>query len=282
MFLTNHGVSPDLRRRMIDISVEFFELPLEERELVAWDGQGVWNGWMPNGGVYHRRGSGEPPNLVEWYMAHELETFTNWPQRPAELHTVWSEYYSVMADLAAKIISAVASELDLPADDVPAWTDRHFANLCLNHYPAQVEPPAPGQVRLSPHTDEDTISILTAQDAPGGLQVRMPGRGQWTSVTFPPEAFFVQAGDLLDRWTNRRIRASIHRVANPPPQVASTAQRNTVIFFHFPALDTVVAPAESCVQKTGGTPHFEPVTAWEHVMKRQDSYSLPDDLQITA
>jgi isopenicillin N synthase-like dioxygenase len=282
MFLANHGVPPELRRRMIDVSVEFFDLPLEERERVAWDGEGVWNGWMPNGGVYHRKGSEEPPNLVEWYMAHELETFSNWPTRPAALRAIWTEYYGIMAGLAARVVSMIAAGLDIPDDEVRPWTERHFANLCLNHYPAMAEPPAPGQVRLSPHTDEDTISILTAQDAPGGLQVRMPGRGRWTPVHFPPGTFLVQAGDLLDRWTNRRIRASIHRVVNPPLDVASSAQRDTVIFFHFPSLDTVVAPAESCVSASGGTPHFEATTAWDHVMRRQEVYALPEDLQATA
>jgi isopenicillin N synthase-like dioxygenase len=282
MFVTNHGVTSDLRRRMIDVSVEFFDLPLEERELVAWDGQGVWNGWMPHGGTYHRQKGKVLPNLVEWYMAHELETFDNWPVRPPALRTVWTEYYAVMADLAAQIISKIAEGLDLPSDELSAWTDRHFANLCLNHYPAQIEPPEPGQVRLSPHTDESTITILTAADAPGGLQVRLPKRTGWTPVSFPADAYFIQAGDLLDHWTNREIRANIHRVVNPPRELASTSQRDTVVFFHFPALDTVVAPAASCVAASGGTAKFAPSTAWDHVMKRQESYDVPEDLKASA
>ncbi|MCU1455056.1 MAG: 2OG-Fe(II) oxygenase [Acidimicrobiales bacterium] len=280
MLIVGHGVSADLRQRMTDVSIEFFDLPTPEKERVRWDGLGVWNGWQPDGAADPDKLGATAPNLVEWYMAHELEQFDRWPARPTAMRDVWSEYYAAMAGVASRIMRLLAEAFDLPAEEVAAWTDHQFANLCVNHYPPQAVAPEPGQVRLSPHTDESAITILTAQEAPGGLEVRMRGRGRWTPVTIPPDAFLVQAADLLDRWTNRLVRASIHRVVNPERDVAATAQRDTLVYFHFPALDTVVAPAPSCVAATSSTPHYEPVVALDHVMQRQEKYAGPPDSDL--
>ena len=90
-------------------------------------------------------------------------------------------------------------------DDLPGWTDGQFANLVANHYLPQPEPPLPGQTRVGSHTDRGGITLLTADEAPGGLEVRPTGRG-WTPVVIPDDAYVVQVGDLFSRWTNRRSR----------------------------------------------------------------------------
>jgi isopenicillin N synthase-like dioxygenase len=167
----------------------------------------------------------------------------------------------------------IASTLDLPSDLLGAWTDQQFANLAVNHYPPLSEPPRPGQVRLSTHTDECGLTILTANDAPGGLEVRIPGTGVWTSVEFPEDSYLIQAGDLLARWTNRVVRANVHRVVNPPLEMIGDAstERNTLVFFHLPSLETQVEPAPSCVARMGGHA-LPPLDAFDFVISRQKTY----------
>ena len=71
------------------------------------------------------------------------------------------------------LVRVAADELDLPPDDLPAWTDGQFANLVANHYlPAARAAPLPGQTRVGAHTDRGGITLLTADEAPGGLEVR--------------------------------------------------------------------------------------------------------------
>jgi isopenicillin N synthase-like dioxygenase len=272
VFVVGHGIDQRLRSEMNRVSREFFSLPSEVKSQVRWPGTGVWHGWMPDGGATDLAPTATP-DLVEWYQVNEVDDFSLWPDEPAEMRIVWSDYYRACRSLASRLVSMIASALELPLEDLPAWTDEQFANLAVNHYPPLRVPPRAGQVRLSTHTDECGLTILTANDAPGGLEVRIPGTGVWTPVQFPENSYLIQAGDLLARWTNRVVRANVHRVVNPPLELIGDAgtERNTLVFFHLPSLDTQVVPAPSCVARTGG--HALPaLDAFEFVISRQKTY----------
>ena len=267
--LVNHGVDLDLRREVIELSRTFFALPEDEKDRVRWDGTGPWSGWQP---VY--QGAAEltgdrVPDLVERFECQELEVFARWPERPAGFASAWTAYYAAAGELASHLMQVAAAELDLPPDDLPAWTDGQFANLVANHYMPQPVVPLPGQTRVGAHTDRGGITLLTADEAPGGLEVRPTGRG-WTPVVIPEHAFVVQAGDLFSRWTNRRIPANLHRVVNPPREVAADSSRLALVYFHYPALESVVAPAPSCID--ADHPAIEPIGAGEHLLRRQEAF----------
>ncbi|MCU1455048.1 MAG: 2OG-Fe(II) oxygenase [Acidimicrobiales bacterium] len=281
-FVEGHGIASDLFARMTEVSRAFFALPREEKEVVRWPGEGVWHGWMPDGGATDLTDDATP-DLVEWYQVNDLGHFALWPERPAGLHAIWAEYYAACRALACRLMTMLATALDLPSEQLPAWTDHQWANLAVNHYPPLREAPRPGQLRLSPHTDECGITILTANNAPGGLEVRIPGSNAWTPITFGPDTFLVQVGDLLARWTNRLIHANVHRVVPPAPELAASpvAARDTLVFFHMPSLDTVVVPAPSCVAATGGTA-LAPLHCGTHVHRRQETYvsAVPVNIDV--
>jgi len=257
--IVGHGVDLDLRAAMVDRSRAFFALPRAMKEDVRWPGTGAWFGWQPvHEGAPELIGT-RTPDLVERFEVHEIETFASWPDVPGFRET-WQAYYEACAALASRLITLVATELDLPADELPAWTDRQFANLVANHYLPQPEPPLPGQTRVGAHTDRGGVTILAADEAPGGLEVRLAGR-EWMPVVIPPDAYVLQAGDLLARWSDRRIPANVHRVVNPPRAVAATASRLALVYFHYPALDTVVNGLE----------------CREHLLRRQEAYKVRVD-----
>jgi isopenicillin N synthase-like dioxygenase len=86
------------------------------------------------------------------------------------------------------------------------------------HYPAQKPPavPKPGQVRASAHTDYGSLTILRlGGEFPGGLQV-MGATGEWidVSTTAEEDAFVINLGDLMARWTNDRWMSTPHQVIN--------------------------------------------------------------------
>ena len=53
------------------------------------------------------------------------------------------------------------------------------------------------------HTDFGSLTILAFNDAPGGLQVRMPD-DTWFDVRTQPGGLVVNIGDMMARWTNDR------------------------------------------------------------------------------
>jgi len=258
---------------MSAISAAFFDLSEDEKSLVRWPGTGPWHGWQPVYAGAQELTGDRVPDLVERFEVQEIDDFGLWPERPAGLRTTWIAYYRACAGLASRLMMGIAAALDLPESELGPWTTGQFANLVVNNYPAQPEPPLPGQVRVGPHGDRGGFTLLAADAAPGGLQVRLPGSSRWIGVQIPPEAYLVQAGDLLSRWTNRIIRPNAHQVINPPREVAATARRQAVVFFHYPALDHVVVPAPSCVAASGSPP-MTPLHAGDHLLRRQAAFAV--------
>lgn len=272
VFLVGHGVDPALRTRMVRVTQEFFAKPVSEKAAVRWDGEGAWKGWQA---VYEGRAEltgSRVPDLLERFEAQDLETFTWWPGEPAEFAGTWKAYYEACGRLASRVLTLLAAGLDLPREQLAPWTTGQYANLVANHYLPQPDPPASGQVRTGAHTDRGGLTLLWADQAPGGLEVRRPDGG-WEPVLIPSDAFILQVGDMFSRWTNGRVRANVHRVANPPREAAAGASRLALVYFHYPNLDTVIEPAPSCVEERA----LPPMPAREHFFRRQEYFKESPD-----
>ncbi len=278
VLVSGHGIPDDLQQEMADVSAEFFDLPEREKDKARSARQGMWQGWVP---IY--RGDpdfiepGEVPDLVEWFQVQEFESFGLWPEQPARMRPVWLAFFQAVCGLSTRVIDMVASALDLPEEDVPAWTERPFCDLAANNYPPTNQALLPGQVRLSPHTDEDGITLVMARKDTGGLEIRRPHTPEddWRPVFIPPEAVFIQTGDVLARWTNRVIHANHHRVVSPPGAGAPLPRRQSIVFFHYPAWDTTVTPAPSCVARTSEV--LPPLHIGQHILRNQRVYSSGDE-----
>jgi isopenicillin N synthase-like dioxygenase len=288
VFLINHGLADGILNPMLSTAREFYARPEAEKAAVQWSGEGPWRGWQP---VY---AGGPQAMLLERFevalaaggaggsVAAWAATFEQWPQTPAGMAEAWSQVYATLHALASRLTTLIATGLELPAEDLPAWTTRQHSNLVVNHYLAQEQPPGPGRVRQRAHTDIGGITLLwndASADAPGGLEARIGPDGSWIPVRFPPGALLLQAGDLLHLWSRGRIPANDHRVVNPSrqPGVAQVA-RYSVVFFHHPDLDTWVAPALPAV-KADTTESFEATAALDHILARQQRSAAEDATQ---
>src|SRR3974390_566150 len=82
----------------------------------------------------------------------------------------------------------------------------------------------PGQARSGAHTDYGALTILLAEKAPGGLQVKLRNGG-WVDVEPRPNSFIINIGDLMAMWTNDHWVSNLHRVVNPPADTAQSTRR---------------------------------------------------------
>lgn len=280
--VVGHGVDDALIGEMRAESFAFFDLPRAAKAEVEFGGVGLWRGWQPvHEGSALYGGDAQPTELLERLEENLCPSAggpdnpgNRWPSRPSGLRPLWERYHEAMFALTCRLLTRLAAALDLDRDTdpptLPAWCEGQFSNLVANHYPAQLEPPEPGRVRVAPHTDHGGVTVLHSDDAPGGLEVAFDALG-WQPVTVPPGALLVQVGDLLERWSGGRLRATPHRVVNPPAGAGDAARRLSLVYFHHPRLDLLVetSPVE-------GTPDgvriYEPVVAGEWVMGRQERY----------
>lgn len=272
-----HGVPPDLVERTRAMGRAFFDLSLTEKQRVARPAPNVARGYVPMEG--ESVGRSRDPNATAGdlneslmigpvdlpdpaYAAAGGPHFAPnlWPEEPAGLRPVWTEYYRAMGDLARTLMRVFALALGRDELFFDGYVDRHISRLRVRNYPAPDHPPQPGQIRAGAHSDYGSLTILCTEDRAGGLQV-FNARGDWVDVPILPGTFIVNIGDLMARWTNDAWISTLHRVVNPPADAGAASRRQSLVFFHNPNYD---APIESLVP---GEAKYPPTTSGAHLAK---------------
>jgi isopenicillin N synthase-like dioxygenase len=284
LIVTGHGIPDALVRRVFDVSLAFFDLPLEQKLALRSDDPGIPRGYsaLASKNLGRTYGLDTPPDLREQFFIGPLEDWAAhfqsspgatkvyapnvWPVRPTEFRDVFTAYYRAQEKLARDLMRIFALALDLPQAWFDAAIDRHFSTCPSNLYPEPSGEPLPGQLRAGPHTDFGSLTILAVNDAPGGLQVLFPD-GAWHDVRPAPGQFVVNLGDMMQRWTNDRWKSTVHRVVNPPPARATGSRRQTVGFFLHPNFDARVACLPTCTD-SGRAPRYAPILAGEHMLAK--------------
>lgn len=259
--ITGHGVPDDVIVRMYATSRAFFDLPPDEKRTVHTTGEalgGLTYSPLLGESLAATRGEQTPSDLKETLDYGPGFYGDAWPANPPGLHAVWMAYYGAMSGLAAQLRRIFALALSLPETFFEDKFDRHTSSLRVPNYPAQDQAPVPGQLRAGAHSDYGFLTILRSEDAPGGLQA-LPRSGEWTAVPALPNAFVVNLGDALMRWTNDRWVSTVHRVVNPPGEVRQSSRRQSMAFFHNPNADASITCLEIC-RGPDNPPKYEPIT----------------------
>ncbi|HEY0300764.1 MAG TPA: 2-oxoglutarate and iron-dependent oxygenase domain-containing protein, partial [Rhizomicrobium sp.] len=138
-----------------------------------------------------------------------------WPDGLPGFRDTVEAYMAAGRDLALNLMRLSAAALGLPEDHFAPYFDRMELNLRCVLYPDQAEAPEENALRYGPHTDFSGFTILRQDAAPGGLQVKVGT--EWIDVAPVPGSLVINAGDLIQRWTNDRWVSNVHRVVNPSP-----------------------------------------------------------------
>uniref|UniRef100_A0A0D3KIK2 Fe2OG dioxygenase domain-containing protein n=1 Tax=Emiliania huxleyi (strain CCMP1516) TaxID=280463 RepID=A0A0D3KIK2_EMIH1 len=203
------------------------------------------------------------------------------PRSLPELKPATHRYFGSVQRLLQAIMEITAVSVGMPrsyfarfwgADAGAGGTSPHNI-LRLAHYRSQAGmPPRANQLRYGEHTDFQGYTLLWqdhnanggSQTAPdgvppkGGLQVRDPQTGAFLDAPPPPKAFTVNAGDLIQCWTNDVLLSNTHRVANPP--AGDGTARVCLVFFAGPHPDTIVECLPTCTDRER-PPRHAPVKA---------------------
>ncbi|MFK7834823.1 MAG: isopenicillin N synthase family dioxygenase [Sulfitobacter sp.] len=160
-----------------------------------------------------------------------------WPAEPEGFERTIATYYTDACDVAMAVLRGVAASVELSADVFEGAFDVPMALLRGNYYPSRPAWAGAKDFGIATHTDYGCLTLLATDGSPG-LEVRKRGGG-WIPVSAPPGEFVINFGEMMEIWSNKRIRATPHRV------VGGLSERISVPLFFNPAYETNVAPEGS-------------------------------------
>jgi isopenicillin N synthase-like dioxygenase len=241
LYLARHGAGSEVARAM-DVTREFFALPLDERMNIAARG-------AQDCGYRGADRSAQLLTLTRTPESHPLFGSIRWPARPAGFQPVIEDYLDRMHRVATRVLSTIARSLDL----APDYFDSKFGpgaieNLQLRLYDARApHNPMP----LTAHSDPPPITLI-AQDDVGGLDSL--SEGSWIPVAPIEGTLVCQFGTMMARWTDDRYPANVHRV-----RCAEGATRYSIVYNLLPRRDEVIERLPSC-RSSPASSYAEPLT----------------------
>jgi isopenicillin N synthase-like dioxygenase len=253
-FIVNHGVPRELVRDAFCQAARFHAQPLERKLAVRIDKHNV--GYLPLKGDTLRTSTVAtvtkanlneaffvardlPPDHPDVIADRRFRSANRWPaDLPGFAETVVA-YCDVMERLVQKLVPLYARALGLPA----AYFDQPFNEpqykLRMTHYPPQDDAPE-DEFGIAPHTDTSFLTLLAPNEVPG-LSIRTQS-GRWIDAPAIADAYIVNGGQLLQRWTNDTFLATAHRAVN-----RSAGERYALAFFCDANIDWPVAAVPTCV-----------------------------------
>ena len=258
-FITGHGVPAALTRDAFCQAARFHAQPLDAKLAIKIDRHNV--GYLPLRGDTLRTSTVAavtkanlnealfvardlPPGHPDVVAGRRFRSANQWPTGLPGFREAVVAYCDALELLVRRLVPLYARALDLPA----GYFDGRFAEpqykLRMTHYPQVVAPPPANpdddEFGIAPHTDTSFLTLLAPNEVPG-LSIRTPSGG-WIEAPPIPDAFVVNGGQLLQRWTNDKFLATPHRAVN-----RSGGERYALAFFCDADIDCPIAAVPTCV-----------------------------------
>jgi len=289
LVVVNHGIDQSVFTETRSACADFFHMP-EEAKSHLTPVNDVYRGWIGGGKESNAAtyGIDTPPDLKETFAYGTVDVADEslraeyptwyapnlWPDDPTTLRPAAEQFWRSARVLADELLQLFALALGLDQDHLLDQCRKTTATGTLNWYwPYTREDPVEGQYRIGPHTDFGTLTILDRQPGKGGLQV-LDDDGNWVDAPTVDGSLIVNTGDMLRQWTNDRWQSNEHRVL-PPKVEAPDEELISLIFFHEPDADAIIAPFETCV--TDDNPaRYEPIAAMDYLAEKFAALSLTE------
>lgn len=270
MTVTGFAGSELLSRERRAELLGIFALPESEKaKLLRWNfdpsRKNVYRGWFPlqAGGASYKEGIDIGPDIARGVAAvRDGDPLCEATPLPSEARLAgWRDaaarYYVAMEAVGAALMRSLARGLGLDEAIFDAAFRDGNSTLRLIRYPPRHAGEAGAEVPVvehrgqrrpligGAHVDSGLITLL-AQDGVEGLQAQ-DNHGEWIDVPPADATLAVNFGRLLEQWTGKRVRATLHRVVSPG------RERFSIPFFYEPAVDADIAPLPMV-----GAEQFEP------------------------
>jgi len=276
--LRGHGVAAELTGRMRREGHAMLQLPAAQK-MKYMVSRPYDNGWRGLGALQASAAHGvrSAPDLHEAYhMGPQHRTGdakfdwlyypdNKWPSEMPGFQATATEYTDNMTRVTLEVEEVLATVLGLASDFFTSRSRRATWTQNVNWYPSfqAVGSVQEGQMRVGPHTDFGTLSLLDRQPGVGGLEVWNEEDG-WFAPQYQIGTIAVVLGDLMNLWTDGRWRALRHRVLAPSAKAPGEELVSLVFFFEADP-EAQINPLPAPV---GGGEQMKPVIAGESILEK--------------
>ena len=270
--IRNHGIPQALIDGAYEAFKAFYALPEGTKRKYHVPGGGGARGYTPFG-IETAKDSKHFDLKEFWHIGREIPDDSGyravmppnlWPDEVPAFREKGYALYQALDDLGSQVLRALALHIDLPEDYFADKTDIGNSILRPIHYPPITADDIPN-VRAGAHGDINLITLLVGASA-AGLEVQSH-EGEWVPFTSDADTIVVNIGDMLQRLTNHVYPSTIHRVVNPPGELARQP-RYSVPFFLHPNPDFLIDVLPSCITPDNPSRYPEPITAQGYLEER--------------
>lgn len=267
----NHGVPQEVIDKFYLLTEQFFSQPTATKtkyEVPEYAGQRGYTSF----GREHAKGSDAPDLKEFWQIGQKVEgeelSKADYPDNISvnelpEFHEVGFSLYKSFESSGKNLLRAIAIHLGIGE----FYFDQHIRNgnsiLRAIHYPPIVQEPK-SAIRAEAHEDINLITLLVGASAEG-LQL-LSKQNEWLDITAPEGCIVVNVGDMLQRFTNNKLRSTTHRVVNPPREKWHT-HRYSIPFFLHPRSEMRLDCLPSCISDQNPLA-YAPSSAGEYLDER--------------
>ncbi|MDA5556223.1 isopenicillin N synthase family dioxygenase [Shimia sp. MMG029] len=277
--VTDHQVDMTAQAEAFAAAKRFFAQPEAEKRKVSVQNSPLLRGYgglleentdPDNDGDLHEHfdlaldlGPEDPDTLAGTYGCGPNQ----WPDLENFRDPVMA-YHREMVALSAVLFRGFALSLELPETFFDPHITKPIAELRLAHYPPQTPQHDPEKIMgIGAHSDYDAFTVVATGNVPA-LEVQNAA-DDWIAVPPMPEAFVVNVGDLLQRWTNDLYRSTFHRVVN-----RTGLERYSLPFFASTNPLWELGVLENC-QSPERPARYEPISAADYIgTLMRESYGM--------
>lgn len=253
----NHGVPVETMEKMLEITREFFNLPVEEKMKLYSNDPSKTTRLSTSSNL-------QKETIHNWrdYLrlhCHPLDKYVEeWPTNPTSFKEIVSKYSMETRELGLRLEEAISESLGLEKDTINNSLGEQGQHMAINYYPPCPQPEL--TFGLPAHTDPNTLTILLQDPNVTGLQLLKDGK--WLSLKPFPNALVVNIGDQLQALSNSKYKSTWHRAV-----VNSQVARVSVATFLCPSSSAVIKAPTQLIQDQSSLPIYRDYTYAEYYNK---------------
>ena len=241
--LENTPINEKIINNIFDTYNEFFSLPFEEKNKINMANTSSNRGWgAPKGEQVNQNfnpdykeifDSGPYKEVPSELKGLDYYSKNLWPAKISDFEKTVNNYFDICSEVSLNILSFIEYSLSLTDNFFKDKFENPMSLLRCNYYPPRDANMSKKDYGIAPHTDYGCLTLLLTDQNPG-LEIKNPNN-EWELVIPEKYDLIVNFGDLIQIWSENKIKATSHRV------FGNDKERFSIPFFFNPQFDTVIS-----------------------------------------